>query len=44
MKVSVEISPEYKEPYAVIYANKVTDEIQRTIDAFGANESTRNRL
>ena len=31
MKVSVDISAEYKEPYAVIYTNKVTDEIQRMI-------------
>lgn len=39
MKVSVDISPEYTEPYAVIYTNQVTDEIQRMIDAFSANES-----
>jgi len=39
MKVSVEISPEYQEPYAVIYTNQVTNEIGRLVDAFGANES-----
>ena len=38
MKVSVDISPEYTEPYAVIHTNQVTDEIQRMIDAFSANE------
>ena len=32
MKVSVDISAEYKEPYAVIYTDKVTDEIQRMLD------------
>ena len=31
MKVSVDISAEYKEPYAVIYTDKITDEIQRMI-------------
>ena len=39
MKVSVDISPEYTDPYAVIYTNQVTDEIQRMIDAFSANET-----
>ena len=39
MKVSVDISSEYKEPYAVIYTDKVTDEIQRMIDIFSTNES-----
>ncbi len=39
MKVRVDISPEYKEPYAVIYTDAVTDEIQRMIDAFGASET-----
>ena len=28
MKVSIELSPEYRIPYAVIYADKITDEIQ----------------
>lgn len=39
MKVSVDISAEYKEPYAVIYTDKVTEEIQRIIDTFSTNES-----
>ena len=39
MKVSVDISDEYKEPYAVIYTNTVTDEIQRIIDVFSSNET-----
>ena len=39
MKVSVDISPEYTEPYAVIYTNAVTAEIQRMIDVFSTNES-----
>lgn len=39
MKVSVDISPEYKEPYAVIYTDKVTDAIQHIIDVFGTSET-----
>ena len=39
MKVSIELSPEYCEPYAIIYADKITDSIQRTLDIFGSNES-----
>lgn len=39
MKVTVDISAEYKEPYAVIYTDKVTEEIQRIIDTFSTNES-----
>ena len=39
MKVTVDISDEYKEPYAVIYTDKVTEEIQRIIDTFSTNES-----
>ena len=39
MKVRVDISPEYKEPFAVIHTDAVTDEIQRVIDAFGASET-----
>lgn len=39
MKVSVEISPEHKEPCVVIYTDKVTDEIQRMIDVFGTSET-----
>lgn len=39
MKVSIELSPEYSKPYAIIYADKITDSIQRTLDIFGSNES-----
>lgn len=39
MKVSVALSTEYKEPYAIIYTDRMTDEIQRVIDGFGLNES-----
>ena len=39
MKVRVDISPEYKEPYAVIHTDAITEEIQRMIDAFGASET-----
>lgn len=39
MRVSVDISSEHKEPYAVIYTNKMTDEIRRMLDAFHARET-----
>ena len=39
MKVSIDISAEYKEPFAVIHTDKVTDEIQRVIDLLGTNET-----
>ena len=39
MKVSIDISAEYKEPYAVIHTDKVTDEITRIIDMFSNNET-----
>lgn len=39
MKVSVALSTEYKEPYAIIYTDRMTDEIQRVIDGFSLNES-----
>lgn len=39
MKVKVDISAEYKEPYAVIYTNKVTEDIQRMIDVFSTGET-----
>lgn len=32
MKVSVELSVEYQDPYVVIYADEVTDEIQRVLE------------
>lgn len=39
MRVSVALSTEYKEPYAIIYTDRMTDEIQRVIDGFSLNES-----
>lgn len=39
MKVKVDISPEHSDPYAVIYTDKVTDEIQRMIDMFSASDA-----
>ncbi len=39
MKVSVDISPEYTEPYAVIYTSQMTEEIQRLLEAFDNSES-----
>ena len=39
MKVSVDISAEYKEPYAVIHTDKVTDEIQQMIDSLSASDA-----
>ena len=39
MKVSVDIAPQYKEPYAVIHTDRMTDEIKRLIDAFGRTRS-----
>ena len=39
MKVNIDISADYKEPFAVIYTDKVTDEIQRMIDVFSNSET-----
>ena len=39
MKVSIDISAEYKEPFAVIHTDKVTEEIQRIVDVLGTNET-----
>ena len=39
MKVSVEISARYKEPYAVIYTDQVTDEIRRMMDVLGSDDT-----
>ena len=39
MKVSVEITPGVKEPYAVIYTAQATEEIQRTIDLLGTGDT-----
>ena len=39
MKVSIDISAEYKEPFAVLHTDKVTEEIQRIVDVLGTNET-----
>ncbi len=39
MKVNLDISEKYKEPYAVIYTDKLTEEIQRMIDVFSMDET-----
>ncbi len=37
MKVKLELSDEYTTPYAVIYADKVTDQIQQMMDILDAD-------
>ena len=39
MKVSIDISAEYKEPFAVIHTDNVTPEIQRVIDVLGTSDT-----
>ncbi len=39
MKVNIDISAEYREPFAVIHTDKVTKEIQRMIDIFSNSET-----
>jgi len=39
MKVTVELSDKYKEPYAVIYTDRMTDSIQRIMDAVGLEDT-----
>ncbi len=39
MNVKVELSPEYQEPYAIVFTDKVTEEIQRILDNFSADET-----
>lgn len=39
MKVSIDISAEYKDPFAVIHTDKVTEKIQHVIDVLGAYDS-----
>lgn len=36
MKVEIQISADIEEPYAVIYSNKITDEVQRIFDQIQA--------
>ena len=37
--MNIEISAQYKEPYAVIYTNKVTDEVQHVIHVLNQKKS-----
>ena len=39
MKVRVEIGEQHQPPYAVIYTDRVTDDIQKMIDLLGANRA-----
>ena len=39
MKVSIELSPEYRIPYAVIYVDKITDEIQKIMESISRQET-----
>jgi len=39
VKVSIDISAEYKEPFAVIHTDNVTPEIQRVIDVLGTSDT-----
>lgn len=39
MKVNIDISAEYREPFAVIHTDNVTEEIQRMIDIFSNSET-----
>ena len=39
MKASVKISPEYREAFAVIYTDKITEEVQRMLDFFSTKET-----
>ena len=38
MKARVDISPGYKEPFAVIHSDKMTDEIQRILDYISSGD------
>lgn len=39
MKVNIEIAPQYKDPYAVVYTNKITDEVQHIINMLNVKDS-----
>ena len=39
MKVSVDVSPAYTEPFAVIHTDRITEEVQRILDVFATKES-----
>ena len=38
MKVNVELSKEFSQPHVTIYADVITDEVQRVIDVLDAND------
>lgn len=40
MKVDIKITADATEPYAIIYANALTDEIQRVVSLLSAQENT----
>ncbi|MGI6766303.1 MAG: LytTR family DNA-binding domain-containing protein [Lentihominibacter sp.] len=39
MKVSVELSKDFSPPYAIIYADVITEKIQRMIDLLGTDDT-----
>lgn len=39
MKVTVELSPDCREPYAVIHAAQITDEIQQLVEMFRSRDA-----
>lgn len=39
MKVRVEITPRCENPFAVIYTDRMTEDIQRTLDMFSSTDS-----
>ena len=39
MKAKLELSPEYQTPYAVIYANAVTEEVKQAMDFFSGPDN-----
>ncbi|WP_225369683.1 hypothetical protein [Methanobrevibacter arboriphilus] len=40
MKVEIKLSNEIKEPYAVIFTDKITDEIQKAIETLETQSSS----
>lgn len=38
MKVSVDVSPAYTEPFVVIHTDRITEEVQRILDVFASKE------
>lgn len=39
MKVNVDISPEYKDPYAIIYTSAITEEIKNLLNFFSTGNT-----